>query len=117
VAVLFKETLRGNTAFQHNGKELYTMVEKTPEDQRRFEAGGKAKAFLEAKAKKNGATATVRHSGLPDCQLNVKTGSGEVLMGQINGDRKMVWEDMPKRQNFGVAPDVLNAELRTFRSA
>ena len=52
IAALFKDLLKqGGHNAQFNGNDLFTTVQKEPGEQRRFEAGGKARSFLQAKTK------------------------------------------------------------------
>ena len=82
IAVLVKELLvQGGTGAQFNGNDVFTTVQKAPEEQRRFEAGGRARAFLETKSKEKDPGATVRRSGLP----RLSPHSEELVRGDRDG--------------------------------
>ena len=114
VAVLFKDALQDPANnYNFNNNVLFTTVQMEPSEQRRFEAGGKARAFLDVKAKAKDLTAQVFHSGPPEFRISVKTAAGEVIMGAVDEKGTMQWDEAAIQRDFQ-----RNAgTLRTFRSA
>ena len=66
VALVFKDLLATDPVLKFNEDILYTTAERTPEDTKRFAAGGKAKAFLLSKLKAGGLPAEAGCSWSPD---------------------------------------------------
>ena len=87
-----------------------------PEEQRRFEAGGKARAFLESKARARDQTAQAFHSSPPGFRISIKTAAGERHMGEIDDKGKMQWDEHALQSDFQCTVGVMDAELRAFRS-
>ena len=117
VSLIWKELLRDDASLQYNGKILWTTAEREPADQKRFSVGGKARAYLEAKAKEKESTATSSCSWKPSFVLTVKGSRGATTVGSVQENGTIAWEDEGLLGAFGVTAEVAKKELDAFQQA
>ncbi|CAK0850856.1 unnamed protein product [Prorocentrum cordatum] len=117
VGLSFKGLVQ-DSALHHKGRELYATVERDPPQQIMYSTGGRARAFLERKAKATDPGATAACSWRPDWELTVKNTQGvEVKFGNIDDEGKVMWDPAAANPHFGLTPEVLQKELRAFRDS
>jgi hypothetical protein len=91
VAVSFKEFLKEDAALHFNGQVKYTTTQRPPAEEKQFSAAGKARAYLEAKAKTMEPTATSKCSWHPDWTLTVIATGGARVVGTVEADASIAW--------------------------
>ena len=115
VALIWKECLKDDLSLLHNGKELYTTAERAPEKQKRYQTGGKARAYLEAKAKAKESGGSALCSWEPSWDLTVKASGGDAVVGNVEADGTVAWRADDLHALFGVTVDVAKSELASFK--
>ena len=93
--------LKEDDAFLHNGVALWASAQRGPSEQKRFEVGGRAKAFLDAKAKEKESTASAACSWRPSWQLTVKGTGGDAVLGSVQEDGAISWCQESLQSSFG----------------
>ena len=115
VALIWKECLKDDVSLQHNGSELYTTAEREPAKQKRYQTGGKVRAYLESKAKSKEATATAICSWEPSWDLTVKASRGDALVGKVEADGTVEWLADGLQAAFGIDVATAKMELAAFK--
>ena len=79
--------------------------------------GGRAKAFLDAKAKEKETTASVVCSWRPSWQLTVKGTGGDAVLGSVQEDGSISWCQESLQSSFGMTTEADQKELAAFRQS
>ncbi|CAK0889109.1 unnamed protein product, partial [Prorocentrum cordatum] len=101
IALNFRDFL-ADPELYYKGRQLWTVVQKSPEEQARYEKIGKAKAFLDEKLKSNNANAYAECSYSPYWILYAVNGDTEVEMGTIDSKGDVAWNDVNTGAAFGL---------------
>ena len=115
ISLIWKEHLKEDDSFTFNGKVLWASAQREPAEQRRFEAGGRARAYLDNKAKQSEPDATAVCSWQPSWALSVQGTMGDAVVGTVQEDGTVSWSPEALLATFGITVDAAKVELVAFR--
>ena len=117
VALIWKDVLSANESLHFNGLTQFANAEREPTEARRFATAGKARAYLEAKAKTFASSATAKCSFDPEWMLTVTAQGGMVQVGNVMEDASIAWSAEGLQHAFGIYFETVKIELAAFREA
>ena len=115
VSLIFKEVLAEDPNLKFNNNTLYITIEREPLVQKMFATGGKARAFLDAKAKGIHESGVASCSWAPDWNLSVGGDVGYTVVGTIRSDASIDWDPATIHTAFGMTVETIMVEFAGFR--
>jgi hypothetical protein len=115
ISMFWKEIFMEDEQFNFNGRRLYTTVEREPKEQKRFAAGGRARAFLDGKAKNIESNAEAKCTWNPDWELRVGGTGGDVTVGFVAEDASISWSHEGLFRAFKCNIEQIKQELLGFQ--
>jgi hypothetical protein len=115
IAMFWKEIFVEDQQFLFNGRRLFTTVEREPREQKRFAAGGKARAFLDAKAKLLESNAEAKCYWNVSWELSVGGTGGDVVVGVVTEDATINWSPEGLHRAFKCTVEQIKGELLAFQ--
>lgn len=117
VALIFKEALKDDESLHFNERIQYTVAERTEENEKRYQAAGKALAYLRAKAKVGDVTADSECTWPPEWKLIVTSKAGATEVGAVQSDATIGWSAEGLNKLFGMGMEETQRGLAAFRQA
>ena len=112
ISAIFKDALK-DPAYFRQGKTLNTTVERKPEIQKLYAAGGKARAFLRSKV--SGVGGSAECSWEPEWRLTITNGQSEAVIGVVSPTSAIAWDDAVCQQHLRLTAAQIQQELLSFK--